>query len=126
MSVSSEKDKLNEKINNQKYAKQQYELEKSQYEKCLVQAQKLKSQLLKISSKLSEVIVDIKLNFTIENKPGDNGAVKLLNEEITNEIKKLNEIIIPNINSRISELSRKISNANYQINSMRNEINELK
>lgn len=124
MALSEEQ--LNNKLNDQKYIKQQYEKERTQYVNALGKSRKLKEQLDKINSELQETADDIKANFKFKTTTGDNGKVNTLKEQVIQIIKKLNEEIIPNINSCISELSRKINNINDQINRMKNEINIIK
>lgn len=120
------KQEISDEVKEQENCKRQYEAEKLQCNKSLEQAEKLKSQLIKINSELSTIIDSMSKNFYMGNKTGDNGKIELINQRTIKIIKKLNETIIPNIKSRINELSRNINSLQSQIDNQKYKMNELK
>ena len=113
---------INTKINQLTRQKNSYASEKTNYEKSLTYAKKLVQSLNNSVAYLATSNDYMQRFFTINNKTADGGKISKTKEEINQIIKKLNNIIIPNINNNISSLKTKINNADKEIAKLKKEL----
>ena len=113
---------IQSKINTLIRQKSNYETQRSNYRTSLTYANKLISNLDSSLNNLNSSNDYLKRFFTINNKTIDGGKIEKAKTEISQIMKKLDNTIIPNINSNISSLTNNINLLSREISTLRRQL----
>lgn len=115
------REQIRREINNLTRYRNNYDNERRKYRDSLNYAQKLVRNLTDSINYLNTSNDYMKRYFTINNKTADSGETSKTKEQINQMVKKLNNTIIPSINSNISNLNTKITKTDREISILRRQ-----
>lgn len=112
------RNEIRRKIDNLTWQKNQYIKERDDYKKSLTHAKNLLKNLKDSNIYLESSNDYMKRFFTINRKTADAGKIANVRIQIVKISKQINTIIIPNINTKISDLNTKISTKEREIGNL--------
>ena len=115
------KSQIKAKINSLTKENNNYMSERTKYKNSLSYANKLISSLKSSNNYLNSSNNNLKKYFMINGKTADDGKIVNIKEDVNKIIKKLNNTIIPNINSNIKNLDNKINSTTKEINVLKRQ-----